>query len=150
MLDEALIFDPVAGDVVVRRGLDGWLRCNVPWRHVHHSPDGFNIGYGGSGPADFALNVVAWFLGPPRDPGPEPDTEAAGADEATWKAWEAWSEVDEGRVKLWDGSYVRADVWSLHQPFKWHFVAPLPREGGTIPGEAVRAWLRERHAVPVR
>jgi len=26
-----------------------------------HSPDGFNFGYGGSGPADFALNVLCMF-----------------------------------------------------------------------------------------
>ena len=31
-----------------------------PLRHVvHHSPDGFNWGYGGSGPADLALSILA-------------------------------------------------------------------------------------------
>lgn len=33
------------------------IRSNVPRRITKHSPDGYNFGYGGSGPADFALNV---------------------------------------------------------------------------------------------
>lgn len=31
---------------------------------VRHSPDGFNWGYGGSGPADTALSILADCLGP--------------------------------------------------------------------------------------
>jgi len=35
-----------------------------PLRHVvHHSPDGFNWGYGGSGPADLALSILAHHFG---------------------------------------------------------------------------------------
>jgi len=32
-------------------------------RYVRHSPDGFEFGYGGSGPGDCALNVLALFVG---------------------------------------------------------------------------------------
>ena len=35
--------------------VDGKPLCHV----VHHSPDGFNWGYGGSGPADLALSILA-------------------------------------------------------------------------------------------
>jgi hypothetical protein len=35
----------------------------VPWRIINHSPDGFEWGYGGSGPADFALNILSIFMG---------------------------------------------------------------------------------------
>jgi hypothetical protein len=31
-------------------------------KYVVHSPDGFEWGYGGSGPADLALNILARFL----------------------------------------------------------------------------------------
>jgi hypothetical protein len=31
--------------------------------HIRHSPDGFNWGYGGSGPADLALNILWDFIG---------------------------------------------------------------------------------------
>lgn len=35
-----------------------------PLRHiVRHSPDGFNWGYGGSGPADTALSILADCVG---------------------------------------------------------------------------------------
>lgn len=31
-------------------------------RYVRHSPDGFEFGYGGSGPSDTALNLLAMFI----------------------------------------------------------------------------------------
>lgn len=40
-----------------------------PLKHkVYHSPDGFNWGYGGSGPADLARSILWDYLGeePPR------------------------------------------------------------------------------------
>lgn len=37
------------------------IKTNVQRREVFHSPTGFNFGYGGSGPADFALNVLLMF-----------------------------------------------------------------------------------------
>jgi hypothetical protein len=39
------------------------IQTNVPRRIVNHSPDGFEWGYGGSGPADLALNILSIFLG---------------------------------------------------------------------------------------
>lgn len=38
------------------------LRTNVPWLVKHHSPTGMNVGYAGSGPADFALNILEHAL----------------------------------------------------------------------------------------
>lgn len=32
-------------------------------RYVYHSPDGFEWGYYGSGPAELALNLLAFFIG---------------------------------------------------------------------------------------
>lgn len=40
----------------------------IPLKHIEkHSPDGFNFGYGGSGPADLALSILCdWFGEDPR------------------------------------------------------------------------------------
>ena len=44
--------------VVEEKGREHWLN------HIErHSPDGFNWGYGGSGPADTALSILADCLG---------------------------------------------------------------------------------------
>lgn len=43
-----------------------FVRVNVPRTVVWHSPAGFEFGFGGSGPADLALNILQAFL-PGRD-----------------------------------------------------------------------------------
>lgn len=42
-------------------------RNNLPYHHVRHSPDGFNWGYGGSGPAELARCLLLEVVG--RDSG---------------------------------------------------------------------------------
>jgi hypothetical protein len=49
-------------DIVCFRDQDG-IQTNGPHRITRHSPDGFEWGYGGSGPADFALNILSVFIG---------------------------------------------------------------------------------------
>ena len=49
-------------DIVCSRNENG-IHTNVPRRIVNHSPDGFEWGYGGSGPADLALNILSIFVG---------------------------------------------------------------------------------------
>jgi hypothetical protein len=99
---EDFIADRVEGflddRVVLRRDPDGTVVTNVPHRNVYHSPCGYEWGYGGSGPADLALNILMAIL---------PENEA----------------------------------WNLHQDFKWKFVAPMPREGGTIHVSVIREWI---------
>lgn len=48
------------GDIVCKRTPNG-IQTNVPHQYTLHSPDGFEWGYGGSGPADFALNILLLF-----------------------------------------------------------------------------------------
>jgi hypothetical protein len=44
--------------------LDGkWLDPRPSQKHYNHSPDGFNWGYGGSGPAQLALAIVLKLTG---------------------------------------------------------------------------------------
>ncbi|GBR74704.1 hypothetical protein NO1_1833 [Candidatus Termititenax aidoneus] len=49
-------------DIVLSRDSQG-VNTNVPRRIVRHSPDGFEWGYGGSGPSDLALNILSIFVG---------------------------------------------------------------------------------------
>lgn len=53
--------------LILRRELQdeakvGGCFTNVPHLVVEHSPSGFEWGYGGSGPADLALNVCQAYL----------------------------------------------------------------------------------------
>nr|PZN08439.1 MAG: hypothetical protein DIU64_10515 [Caldicoprobacter oshimai] len=45
------------GDIILKR-VNGYATANVPHAIVYHSPTGFEWGYGGSGPADLALNIL--------------------------------------------------------------------------------------------
>ena len=96
------------------RAPDGTAKSSLPQRHVHYAPMGFDWGFGGSGPADLALNVLARFL--PLAP-------------------EANSAV------LRDGSSVSEAAWALHQAFKYDLIATLPRAGGDISAKTIRAWI---------
>jgi len=49
-------------DIICTRDENG-IHTNVPCRITYHSPDGFEWGYGGSGPSDFALNILSIFIG---------------------------------------------------------------------------------------
>lgn len=112
------------GDVVLWReggdlaGRGGQLLTNCPRTVIHHSPSGFEVGYGGSGPADLGLAIMAWYL-PCVD----------GAD----------------RVDCWRG-YCSREAWRLHQRFKEDVLARLNvgERPVTIKADAIRAWIREQ------
>jgi hypothetical protein len=96
------------------RAPDGTARSSIPQRHVHYAPKGFDWGFGGSGPADLALNVLALFLPLAAD--------ATG-------------------VALRDGSSISEAAWVLHQAFKYDLIATLPRAGGDISAKTIRTWI---------
>lgn len=50
------------GDIACIRNKDGHPQTNIPRNVTRHSPDGFEWGYGGSGPADLALNILLMFV----------------------------------------------------------------------------------------
>lgn len=52
---------PFEGDVVLLQRGNGQILTNVPHDLVRHSPTGFAWGYGGSGPADLALNILLLY-----------------------------------------------------------------------------------------
>jgi hypothetical protein len=53
-------------NITIERSDQMGLVTNVEHRFVVHSPTGFECGYAGSGPADFALNILALFVPPPE------------------------------------------------------------------------------------
>jgi len=54
--------------VVIRRAADQFRELDLRLDLAKHSPSGFNWGYGGSGPAQLALALLADFFGNPRSP----------------------------------------------------------------------------------
>ena len=51
---------PFDGDIVCKRTAQG-TQFNIEQAIKYHSPTGMEWGYHGSGPADFALNILAMF-----------------------------------------------------------------------------------------
>lgn len=62
-----LPFDEKTRDIVCKRDPEKDFNCSFNFKHSekYHSPTGMEWGYGGSGPADFALNALMMFV--PRD-----------------------------------------------------------------------------------
>jgi len=59
-----LPFNPKTGDIICKRDPRDEFRVafNFPHKIKQHSPTGMEWGYCGSGPADFALNVLLMFV----------------------------------------------------------------------------------------
>lgn len=97
---------PLESGLKFGRGEDGRVWVNVPWLVKDHSPDGFEFGYGGSGPADLALNALQAFL-------------------------QLLGYRGELTGPLWDGNKVYELAWRLHQQFKWDFIAAVGHGPGS-------------------
>lgn len=116
-MEDRFIDAPRDESIVMLRDGKG-VATNVPHVVTHHSPTGFEFGYGGSGPADLALNILEVVLH---------DIGYKGAiTKDTWKK--------EPCFKL---------AWSLHQAFKWDFVANMDRQGGSIKTNDIVAWIHQ-------
>ncbi len=95
----------------------GGAITNVPHLVVHHSPDGYEFGYGGSGPADLALNACQLYLNMIGYEGKE--------------------------TKCYDGKCWTL-AFALHQKFKSQFIASAPRTGRIIPFVEIDEWFKVR------
>src|SRR5262245_26708473 len=115
--NRAHLIDPEfngANDVIWTRDEQGF-HTNVRQRVMHHSPSGFEAGYAGSGPADFALNICAVLF--PAERGRE-DNE-----------------------QCFHGQVSRA-AWGLHQKFKFRFLAGADKDEGVISHDQIRDFLQ--------
>ena len=92
------------------------VRTNVPHLVVHHSPNGFEFGYAGSGPADLALNVCQAYL----------NSIGYNGEKSECFDGNCWSLA-----------------WVLHQEFKRAFIADAPRKGIVIPMVEIKRWFDE-------
>jgi hypothetical protein len=113
---DRMIFEPLSAGILLQRDEDGGVRTNVPRTVVHHSPDGYEWGYGGSGPADLALNILEAML-----------------HHMGWNG---------GTIPCYRGRCF-AIAWALHQDFKWEFIATMPKGGGFLSYDTVREWIEK-------
>jgi hypothetical protein len=93
------------------------VATNVPHTVIQHSPSGYEFGYGGSGPADLALNLAETML-----------------HRLDWSG---------ERVGCYDGNCFKL-AWDMHQQLKWQFIASAPHEGIVIPYATIKAWIEAR------
>jgi hypothetical protein len=93
------------------------VETNIPHLVVHHSPNGFEFGYGGSGPADLALNACQLYL------------TIVGYRGRTTQCWRG---------------YCYTLAWMLHQDFKRDFIESVPRRGAIHSFDALDAWFQAR------
>lgn len=123
--NQGLYFNPAYGDIICVRGpgVDEY-RTNCPLRVKHHSPTGIAWGYAGSGPADLALNVLDVYL------------------PTNWRVPGSKGRPKERTTQVWSGHFVSDEAFNLHQEFKRRFIVGMPEEGGVIPGDIIRDWLR--------
>lgn len=93
----------------VTRSLDGVVEARVledgveQYRlpHlVHHSPDGFEYGYGGSGPSDLARSIIGDYLSD-RAPNPWLYQAFKRAFVAAWNGDETIHSVTEAEIAEW-------------------------------------------------
>ena len=106
-----------SGILTIARSKNREVITNCPKLLVHHSPTGFEFGYGGSGPADLALNIIEAVL---------LNTKYHGE-----------------RMRVFDGSCFEKS-YDLHQDFKWKFIAKIPYNGGQIAYDTIVKWINER------
>jgi len=114
--EDRRIFDSIkTGLYFIRNEYGVWT--NIPHVVAHHSPAGYEWGYGGSGPADLALNICENLLKHLGYSGP--------------------------RVACWKGDCYQL-AWAIHQAFKWQFIASMPEHGAVIPFGVVAEWIKVR------
>ncbi len=102
--------------VVVENVVDGEPSdCRLLTHVPYHSPDGFEWGYAGSGPADLALAILADYF-------EEPPEFVLAALRSMWTP--------------------RSKAAALHQSFKQQFVATEHRDEWQLPGDEIEAWLQ--------
>ncbi|MDD5006685.1 MAG: hypothetical protein PHS33_09330 [Candidatus Omnitrophica bacterium] len=121
---ELLPGNPLKVGVIIKRLPNGKLATNIERRVVQHSNTGFEIGYAGSGPADFALNILNIFL-----PITNKDDESI----------------------CYEGTKCSKRAYSLHQQFKEQFLASQEQDkkcrnknGYVIPVNVIKRWIEKK------
>lgn len=103
---------------------DDGRRGRLEHRIFCHSAGGFDWGYGGSGPSELALNLLAHALG----------------DESTCPRCKGTRRYRASRCFECAGVGVADPVWRAHQDFKWAFIAGLPENRWSLERSDVLEW----------
>ena len=106
-------------------GPRGTVKTNVPHRVERSSPDGFEFGYGGSGPSDLALNAVEHLI-------------QTLAEEGVIDSPSDYYTEGDGDVQKRQVSKV---AFQLARAFKAKFVAPVSQSGGAVEYGVLKTWL---------
>ena len=106
-------------------GPRGTVKTNVPHRVERSSPDGFEFGYGGSGPSDLALNAVEHLI--------QTLAEEGAIDPPSDYYTEEAGDVEKGQVSK--------VAFRLAPKLKSKFVAPAPTSGGIVEYDILKPWL---------
>lgn len=121
---------PLEAGIKIYRTAEGNAATNIPHLCVEHSPTGFEFGYGGSGPADLALNLCEVMLHRLKYDGP--------------------------RMPLLDHTTCFVLSWQLHQTVKRDLIAQVPDDGVLLPYEGLLDYYRNlidkaraNHTLPV-
>jgi len=122
---------------LLEKGVEAWrhdgLRLSDPpvrVKHiVYHSPDGFECGYGGSGPADLALSILADFTdeterNPRRD---RPGVAMRNHQEFKWR-FIAGLSLRPGEEKYIGGNDIAAMLDQIEP--EWRSEKPKGKENG--------------------
>ena len=105
-------------------GPRGTVKTNVPHRVERSSPDGFEFGYGGSGPSDLALNAVEHLI--------QTLAEEGATDPPSDYYTQEDGDVQKGRVST--------AAFRLAPKLKSKFVAPAPTSGGSVEYDVLKPW----------
>jgi hypothetical protein len=119
-----MAWDSNTRDVRFRRDEINRQHFNIPHIVKFHSPDGMSWGYAGSGPADFALNILEVFMR---------DYEYADVEIQNYGG------AGEPKKLL-----ICRSSWLLHQEFKRQFIQNKPEKGGIIRGSVIREWIEAK------
>jgi hypothetical protein len=115
----------MSGEIGVLVKTDNGRNATILPHCVLHSPTGFETGYGGSGPADLALSILADFLGV------APERMAAALK----------------NTFLFDLSTPSHKAFRYHQDFKWQFISGrnlAPGKSYEILGAEIASWIGDR------
>lgn len=100
-------------------------RSPLEHRVRYHSPSGFDWGYGGSGPAELALNLLV---------------DALGALLPMCPRCKGRGRYRGQRCYECQGLQIADALWRVHHDFKWAFIAGLPDRRWSIDRVDVVQW----------
>ena len=112
--DQIWIIPNFSEVIFIQRNSRNEITTNVPHLITHHSPDGFEFGYSGSGPADLSINIIEEIL--------------------------RLESFEGSKVEISGGRIFSATQFLYHE-FKFKFIATMTHDVGTVPYIEAKEWI---------